>query len=85
MVITKGGEAPKITVVGVDAIPEAQELIKKGIMTGSVLQDSYDLAKALYTVGGNLVYNRNPLYDTEYKFDQTGVSIRLPYKEYIMN
>ena len=79
----KGGETPTITVVGVDAIPKAQELIKEGIMTGSVLQDPSALAKALYTVGVNLVYNRNPLYDTEYKFDGTGVSIRLPYKEYI--
>ena len=78
----KGGRTPTITVVGVDAIPEAQELIKEGIMTGSVLQDSSALAKALYTVGVNLVYNRNPLYDTEYKFDGTGVAIRLPYKEY---
>ena len=79
----KGGKTPTITVVGVDAIPEAQELIKEGIMTGSVLQDSSALAKALYTVGVNLVYNRNPLYDTEYKFDDTGVAIRLPYKEYM--
>ncbi|BCZ48770.1 galactose ABC transporter substrate-binding protein [Clostridium gelidum] len=79
----KGDKTPTITVVGVDAIPQAQELIKEGIMTGSVLQDPSDLAKALYTVGMNLVYNRNPLYDTEYKFDGTGVSIRLQYKEYI--
>ncbi|WP_238858926.1 MULTISPECIES: galactose ABC transporter substrate-binding protein [unclassified Clostridium] len=79
----KGGKTPNIAVVGVDAIPEAQELIKQGIMTGSVLQDPYELAKALYSVGINLVSNKNPLYDTEYKFDQTGVSIRLPYHEYM--
>ena len=79
----KGDKSQTITVVGVDAIPEAQKLIKEGIMTGSVLQDSYALAKALYEVGTNLVYNRNPLYDTEYKFDSTAVSIRLPYQEYV--
>jgi methyl-galactoside transport system substrate-binding protein len=79
----KGGKTPTISVIGVDAIPEAQELIKEGIMTGSVLQDPYALAKALYTVGMNLVNNKNPLYDTNYKFDDTGVSIRLPYYEYI--
>ena len=79
----KGDKTQTITVVGVDAIPEAQKLIKEGIMAGSVLQDSYALAKALYKVGTNLVYNRNPIYDTEYKFDATGVSIRLPYEEYI--
>jgi len=79
----KGGDTRTITVVGVDAIPEARELIKEGIMAGSVLQDSSAMAKALYTVGVNLVYNRNPLYDTEYKFDNTGVSIRLHYQQYI--
>lgn len=79
----KGGKTKTITVVGVDAIPEAQKLIKEGIMTGSVLQSSYAQAKALYDVGMNLVYNRNPLYDTGYKFDDTGIAIRLPYEEYI--
>ncbi|WP_243156079.1 galactose ABC transporter substrate-binding protein [Clostridium sp. C2-6-12] len=78
----KGDKNQTITVVGVDAIPEAQKLIKDGIMAGSVLQDSNALANALYKVGTNLVYNRNALYDTKYKFDDTGVSIRLPYEEY---
>jgi methyl-galactoside transport system substrate-binding protein len=78
----KGDKAQTITVVGVDAIPEAQKLIKEGIMAGSVLQDPDALAKALYKVGNNLVYNRNPLYDVEYKFDETQVSIRLQYEEY---
>ena len=77
-----GDKTKTIPVVGVDAIPEAQELIKKGFMTGSVLQDPSAMAKALYTVGMNLVYNKNPLDGTEYKFDNTGVAIRLPYKEY---
>jgi methyl-galactoside transport system substrate-binding protein len=74
-----------IPIVGVDAIPEAQELIKKGYMTGSVIQDPSAMAKALYEVGTNLVYNRNPLDGTNYKFDDSGIAIRLPYKEYISN
>ena len=78
----KGDKLKTIPVVGVDAIPAAQELIKKGFMTGSVLQDPSAMAKALYTVGMNLVYNKNPLEGTEYKFDYTGVAIRLPYQEY---
>ena len=78
----KGDKTKTIPVVGIDAIPEAQELIKQGIMTGSVLQDPSAMAKALYTVGMNLVYNKNPLDGTEYKFDYTGVAIRLPYEEY---
>lgn len=74
-----------IPIVGVDAIPKAQELIKEGIMTGSVLQDSFAMADAIYSVGMNLVYNRKPLEGTDYKFDETGVAIRIPYKEYIVN
>ena len=81
----KGDRVQTITVVGVDAIPEAQKLIKEGIMAGSVLQDPDELARALYKVGTNLVYNRNPLYDTKYKFDDTEVSIRLPYEEFKTN
>lgn len=80
-----GDKTKTIPVVGVDAIPAAQELIKEGIMTGSVLQDPFAMAEALYSVGMNLVYNRNPLEGTNYKFDETGVAIRLPYKEYIVN
>ena len=52
-------------------------------MTSTVIQDAPNIAKSLYTVGMNLVYNRNPLDGTEYKFDYTGVSIRIPYKEYV--
>ena len=72
-----------IPVVGVDAIPEAQELIKKGFMAGSVLQNAKAMADAIYSVGMNLVYNKNPLEGTKYKFDETGVSIRIPYELYI--
>lgn len=80
-----GDKTKIIPVVGVDAIPEAQKLIKEGIMTGSVLQDPSAMAKALYSVGMNLVYNKNPLDGTGYKFDETGIAIRLPYTEYIVN
>jgi methyl-galactoside transport system substrate-binding protein len=79
-----GDKTKIIPIVGVDAIPAAQELIKEGIMTGSVLQDPNAMAEALYSVGMNVVNNRNPLEGTDYKFDETGVAIRLPYKEYIV-
>ncbi|BCZ48771.1 D-galactose-binding periplasmic protein [Clostridium gelidum] len=79
----KGDKTKTIEIVGIDAIPEAQDLIRKGFMGGTVIQDAPAMAKALYTVGMNLVYNRNPLDGTEYKFDDTGVAIRIPYKEYI--
>jgi len=78
-----GDKARMIPVVGVDAIPEAIDLIKKGFMTGTVIQDAPAMAQALYTVGMNLIHNKNPLDGTEYKSDDTGVAIRIPYHEYI--
>ncbi len=78
----KGDKAKTIAVVGIDATPIAQDLIKKGYMTGTVVQDAPAMAKALYTIGMNLAYNKNPLEGTGYKFDDTGVSIRIPYKKY---
>lgn len=79
----KGNINKTIPVVGVDAIPEAKELVKEGVMAGTVIQDAYSMAKAVYDIGINLVNNRSPLEGTEYKFDDTGVSVRIPYKEYI--
>ena len=78
----KGDKTKLIPIVGVDAIPEAQKLIEEGVMTGSVIQDPSAMAEAIYTVGMNLGHNKNPLEGTEYKFDETGVAIRLPYREY---
>jgi len=52
-------------------------------MTGTVVQEPSAMAQALYTVGMNLVYNVNPLENTDYKFDETGVAIKLPYYQYI--
>jgi len=78
----KGDNTKTIAVVEVDAIPAAQELIKKGEMTGSVLQDAPAMAEACYAIGINLVYDKEPLEGTQYKFDETGVAVRIPYKEY---
>lgn len=33
----------------------------------------------------NMVADKKPLEGTNYVFDETGVSIRIPYKEYIKN
>lgn len=77
-----GDKTRTIAVVGVDAIPVARDLIRQGFMTGTVIQDAPAMAKAMYTVGMNLVNNKKPLDGTEYKFDETGVAIRIPYKEY---
>lgn len=80
-----GDKAKTIPIVGVDAVPEAREFINKGIMLGSVVHDPFDLAQALYSVGMNLVNNRNPVEGTQYKLDDTKVSIHIPFRGYIEN
>jgi methyl-galactoside transport system substrate-binding protein len=74
-----GDKKKTIVVVGIDATPEAQELIKKGFMAGSVFQDPSEIAKAIYTIGMNLFEGKEPLSGTPYKFDDTGIAVRLPY------
>ncbi|MBD7911448.1 galactose ABC transporter substrate-binding protein [Clostridium cibarium] len=78
-----GNPKKTIVVTGIDATPEAQELIKKGFMAGSVLQDPSEMAKAIYTIGLNVFQGNDPLSDTQYKFDDTGIAVRIPYREYL--
>jgi len=78
----KGDKSKYIPVVGVDGLPEAMELIKEGIMTGTVSQNTSLGAEAIYTIGMNLVSGNTPLSGTNYKFDGTGNTIRLPYYEH---
>lgn len=78
-----GDKNKTIPVVGVDATSEAQELIKKGSMAGSVTLDPSEMANAIYTIGMNVFQGSDPLNGTQYKFDETGVAVRLPYKEYV--
>ncbi|OOM74772.1 D-galactose-binding periplasmic protein precursor [Clostridium puniceum] len=78
-----GDSSKTISVVGIDALPAAQELIKQGKMTGSVLQDAPAMAEACYVIGTNLLSGKPPLEGTQYKFDETGVAVRIPYKEYM--
>lgn len=78
------GDAVKtIPVVGVDATAAAQDLIGKGFMLGSVLQDAEGMAKALYETGMNLAGGKSAVEGTSYKFDDTGVAVRIPYQEYV--
>nr|WP_202117341.1 galactose ABC transporter substrate-binding protein [Clostridium chromiireducens] len=79
----KGDNSKYIPVVGVDALPEAQNLIKQGVMTGTIVQDPIIHANAIFTIGMNLISGNSPLAGTKYKFDNTGTTVRLPYAEYI--
>lgn len=79
-----GNKLQSIPVVGVDGVPEAKELVSKGFMLGTASQDTADVANAIYTVGMNLVFDRNPVegISTPYKLDETGVAVLIPYTEY---
>lgn len=73
-----------ISVVGIDGIDEARKLIQDGFMAGTVIQDYGAMAKALYRIGVNLAEGKPALQNTEYKFDVTGIGIRIPYNGYII-
>ncbi len=55
-------------VVSVDGLPEAVELIRKGQLLGTILNDPLALGLAAYKMTVNAVNDRNPLYGTEYVF-----------------
>ena len=79
----KGDSSKYIPVVGVDALSEAKELIRQGVMTGTVVQDPRALADAIYATGMNMVSGAPPLSGTNYKFDETGTTVKLPYYKYV--
>ena len=72
-----------IPVVGIDAIPEAKDFIKKGYMAGTVLQDANAMAEVLYEVGIYLTSNVHLDCKEKYKCDESGRIIELPFKEYM--
>lgn len=78
----KGDKTMTIPVVGIDGMPAAKDLIQKGFMVGTVIVDPHDLAEVLYSIGMNLASGKNPLQNTNYKFDDTGFTVHLTYKEY---
>jgi methyl-galactoside transport system substrate-binding protein len=78
----KNDPSKYIPVVGIGGLPAAQELIKQGSMVGTVVQNPIDYANAVYAVGMNLVAGKSPLSGTNYKFDETGNTIRIPYYPY---
>ena len=78
----KGDESKYIPVVGVDATDAAKELISKKYMTGTVIQDGVEMGKVLYKAAMNLYEGKDPIENTNYSYDDTGVSVRIPYKPY---
>lgn len=73
----KGNPNMYIPVVGIGGDKEAIELVNKGIIEGTVLRDANELVKALVNIGLNLEKVKPPLENTNYEFDDSGVSVRL--------
>jgi ABC-type sugar transport system, periplasmic component len=78
-----GDKSKYVSVVGIDAIPEARDLVDKGIMTGTVIQDSESLAEGLYKVGVNLVNGEDPIANTNYKVVNGLIEIPVKYQQYV--
>ncbi|WP_027408509.1 galactose/glucose ABC transporter substrate-binding protein MglB [Anoxybacteroides tepidamans] len=65
-------------VVGVDAIPEALEMIEKGKMVGTVLNDAKNQGKATIELAANAARGKDVLEGTQWKLDDKK-AVRVPY------
>lgn len=65
-------------VVGVDAIPDALEQIKEGVMLGSVLNDAKNQGGATMDLAINVANGNDPLEGTEWELDENK-AVRVPY------
>lgn len=66
-------------VVGVDAIPEALDLIEKGHMLGTVLNDPLNQGRACIQMAINLANGKEVMDGLDYKLDETR-AVRVPYQ-----
>lgn len=79
----KGDELKNIAVVGIDGMSEAKDLVDKGFMTGTVIQDPKVLAEIYFNVGMNLLQNLNPIENTNHKIVDGEIIIPFSYPEYV--
>lgn len=79
----EGGSREKfIPVVGVDAVPEAVEAIRKGIMSATIKQDGDEMARVIIALAVNAYEGRELLEGTQYSWDASGVAVRIPYSKF---
>jgi methyl-galactoside transport system substrate-binding protein len=65
-------------VVGVDAIPEALDMIEKGKMVGSILNDAKNQGSATVDLATNAAKGKDVLAGTSWKLDDSK-AVRVPY------
>ncbi len=78
----KGEDTPTVPVLGVDATDAAKDLISKGYMAGTVLQDAKGMADAIFALAMNAAAGSDFLDGTDYSYDDTGIAVRIPYQPY---
>jgi methyl-galactoside transport system substrate-binding protein len=78
-----GDKSKHVSVVGIDGLQEAKDLVDKGIMTRSVTQSPDIIAEALYTISLNLISNVNPVQNTDCKVVNESIVIPEYYQQYI--
>ncbi|MDO4642706.1 MAG: galactose/glucose ABC transporter substrate-binding protein MglB [Cardiobacteriaceae bacterium] len=70
-------QGKKLPIYGVDALPEALQLVKNGELAGTVLNDGESQAKAIFAILPNLIAGKAPGDGSEYQFKQD--YLRVPY------
>ena len=73
----------KMPVVGVDAIPDALEQIKSGLLLGTVLNDAANQGGATAELAVNAANGKDPLEGTKWKLDDKK-AVRVPYVQITM-
>lgn len=77
-----GDKSKSIAVVGIDGLTEAIELIDKGFMTGTVIQDPKIYAESIYAITMNVINNVDPLENTNLKAIDNTIIIPVTYQVY---
>lgn len=71
-----------IPVLGVDAVPQAMEAIRKGVMSATVKQDHGLMAETIASFAANALNGKDFLDGTSWKWDNSGMAVRIPYAPY---
>jgi methyl-galactoside transport system substrate-binding protein len=77
-----GDKTKNIAVVGIDGLKEAKDLIDKGLMTGTLIQNSKMVAETFYKIGMNLVNNVSPIENTHYTLNNGIITVPESYEIY---
>lgn len=68
-----------LPIIGVDAIPEAVDAIRKGDMSATVRQDGESMGRVVAEMLLNAVAHKDFLDGLPHAWDASGVAVRIPY------